>query len=82
MSLEMSNNAGAEEEIPSNGKPDSHHGVRSDGKGEDEDAAARGHTPAMPRQFSWLSALGLGFSITNSWVGYLVSHPADEQSTH
>ncbi|PYI01459.1 choline transporter, partial [Aspergillus sclerotiicarbonarius CBS 121057] len=25
----------------------------------------------MPRQFNCLSALGLGFSITNSWVGYL-----------
>ncbi|XHG09928.1 hypothetical protein AWENTII_012964 [Aspergillus wentii] len=25
----------------------------------------------MPRQFDWLSALGLGFSITNSWIGYL-----------
>ncbi|KAL4952139.1 amino acid/polyamine transporter I [Aspergillus filifer] len=33
--------------------------------------AAMGHTPELQRQFSWLSALGLGFSITNSWVGYL-----------
>ena len=34
---------------------------------------ANGHTAAMPRQFRWLSALGLAFSITNSWIGYLVS---------
>ncbi|KAL4964410.1 amino acid/polyamine transporter I [Aspergillus stella-maris] len=33
--------------------------------------AAMGHTPELRRQFSWLSSLGLGFSITNSWVGYL-----------
>ncbi|KAK6371625.1 hypothetical protein LTS17_008877 [Exophiala oligosperma] len=32
---------------------------------------ANGHDPAMQRQFKWLSALGLAFSITNSWVGYL-----------
>ncbi|KXH67038.1 hypothetical protein CSAL01_06580 [Colletotrichum salicis] len=32
---------------------------------------ANGHNTAMRRQFSWMSALGLGFSITNSWVGYL-----------
>jgi choline transport protein len=34
---------------------------------------ANGHKPEMKRQFSWLSALGLGFSITNSWAGYLVN---------
>lgn len=42
----------------------------------DEDDAvlrANGHAAAMPRQFNWLSALGLGFSITNSWIGYFVS---------
>lgn len=49
-------------------------------KKEDEDDAilrANGHEAAMPRQFNWISALGLGFSITNSWIGYLVSieHP-------
>ncbi|KAJ5107336.1 hypothetical protein N7456_004011 [Penicillium angulare] len=32
---------------------------------------ANGHEAAMPRQFNWISALGLGFSITNSWIGYL-----------
>ncbi|KAL4742094.1 amino acid permease-domain-containing protein [Aspergillus similis] len=32
---------------------------------------ANGHKPQLHRQFNWLSALGLGFSITNSWVGYL-----------
>lgn len=39
---------------------------------------ANGHKPELKRQFSWISALGLGFSITNSWAGYLVSvrqHP-------
>ncbi|BCS13774.1 hypothetical protein ALUC_60330S [Aspergillus luchuensis] len=25
----------------------------------------------MPRQFNWLSTLGISFSITNSWAGYL-----------
>lgn len=33
---------------------------------------ANGHKAEMPRQFNWISALGLGFSITNSWAGYLV----------
>ena len=33
---------------------------------------ANGHETAMQRQFKWISALGLAFSITNSWVGYLV----------
>lgn len=33
---------------------------------------ANGHDHSMPRQFNWVSALGLGFSITNSWIGYLV----------
>ncbi|KAK7419472.1 hypothetical protein QQZ08_010842 [Neonectria magnoliae] len=32
---------------------------------------ANGHQSDLKRQFNWLSALGLGFSITNSWVGYL-----------
>ena len=32
---------------------------------------AQGHEASMPRSFSMMSALGLGFSITNSWVGYL-----------
>jgi hypothetical protein len=36
---------------------------------------ANGHKPQLRRQFNWLSALGLGFSITNSWVGYLVGCP-------
>ncbi|CAG8145989.1 unnamed protein product [Penicillium salamii] len=42
----------------------------------DEDDAvlrANGHEAAMPRQFTWLSALGLSFSIINSWIGYLSS---------
>lgn len=34
---------------------------------------ANGHEAVLRRQFNWLSGLGLGFSITNSWVGYLVS---------
>ena len=32
---------------------------------------AQGHRAAMKRSFSPFAALGLGFSITNSWVGYL-----------
>lgn len=32
---------------------------------------AQGHEAAMKRSFSPFAALGLGFSITNSWVGYL-----------
>lgn len=37
---------------------------------------AQGHDAAMERQFSWIAALGMAFSITNSWVGYLVCGPA------
>lgn len=33
---------------------------------------ANGHKSELKRQFNWLSALGLGFSITNSWAGYIV----------
>ncbi|KAI4123416.1 MAG: hypothetical protein LQ338_005269 [Usnochroma carphineum] len=32
---------------------------------------AQGHEAALKRTFSPLAALGLGFSVTNSWVGYL-----------
>ncbi|KAK5996415.1 Choline transport protein [Cladobotryum mycophilum] len=32
---------------------------------------ANGHESTLARQFSWISALALGFNITNSWVGYL-----------
>ncbi|KAL8682513.1 MAG: hypothetical protein Q9186_001460 [Xanthomendoza sp. 1 TL-2023] len=32
---------------------------------------AQGHEAALQRSFSPLAALSLGFSITNSWVGYL-----------
>ncbi|KPM37242.1 hypothetical protein AK830_g9303 [Neonectria ditissima] len=41
--------------------------------GDIDDAVLRanGHQSDLRRQFNWLSALGLGFSITNSWVGYL-----------
>lgn len=41
----------------------------------DDDALlrAQGHDLVMDRQFNWLAALGLAFSITNSWIGYLVS---------
>jgi choline transport protein len=44
--------------------------------GDDVDDAvlrANGHSSDLKRQFSWISALGLSFSITNSWAGYLVS---------
>ncbi|KAF1949876.1 amino acid transporter [Byssothecium circinans] len=30
-----------------------------------------GHEAVLERRFSWVSALGLAFSITNSWVGFL-----------
>lgn len=33
---------------------------------------AQGHEAVLARQFNWISALGLAFSVTNSWVGYLV----------
>ena len=33
---------------------------------------ANGHEAVLRRQFKWVSALGLAFSITNSWIGYLV----------
>ena len=36
-----------------------------------ETLLAQGHKAALPRSFSPFAALGLGFSITNSWVGYL-----------
>ncbi|KAJ4180743.1 hypothetical protein NW767_014317 [Fusarium falciforme] len=42
--------------------------------GDDLDDAilrANGHRPDLKRQFNWFSALGLGFSITNSWAGYI-----------
>lgn len=46
------------------------------GKTTDEmdDAILRvnGHEAVLERQFSWISSLALAFSITNSWVGYLV----------
>lgn len=37
---------------------------------------ANGHKAVLQRQFKWISALGLGFSITNSWIGYLVRFSA------
>lgn len=36
---------------------------------------ANGHDAVLKRQFRWFSALGLAFSITNSWIGYLVFLP-------
>lgn len=33
-----------------------------------------GHEAVLERRFSWISALGLAFSITNSWIGYLVCY--------
>lgn len=49
-------------------------GFKDLSRGDDDDAVLRanGHAAAMPRQFTWISALGLAFSIINSWVGYLV----------
>lgn len=34
---------------------------------------AVGYEAALPRNYSVLNGLGLGFSITNSWVGYIAS---------
>lgn len=39
---------------------------------DDEILHAQGHEAVLTRQFNWISALGLAFSVTNSWVGYLV----------
>lgn len=33
--------------------------------------SAQGHEAELPRSFSALAAIGLGYSITNSWAGYL-----------
>ncbi|EHA22563.1 hypothetical protein ASPNIDRAFT_174113, partial [Aspergillus niger ATCC 1015] len=54
--------------------PDPDHGVGYSSTSKHKDDAivhAHRHVQPMPRQFNWISALGLGFSITNSWVGYL-----------
>ncbi|KAE8155043.1 amino acid/polyamine transporter I [Aspergillus avenaceus] len=31
---------------------------------------AQGHKPELARSFSWVGAIGLSFSIANSWLGY------------
>ncbi|KAL6411911.1 amino acid permease [Ilyonectria robusta] len=31
---------------------------------------AQGHEAVLPRSFSWWGAIGLGYSITNSWMSY------------
>ncbi|EIT74507.1 amino acid transporter [Aspergillus oryzae 100-8] len=31
---------------------------------------AQGHRPELARSFSWVGAIGLSFSIANSWLGY------------
>ncbi|KAI3010417.1 hypothetical protein CBS147346_1630 [Aspergillus niger] len=54
--------------------PDPDHGVGYSSTSKHKDDAivhTHRHVQPMPRQFNWISALGLGFSITNSWVGYL-----------
>lgn len=33
---------------------------------------AQGHDAAVERQLNWMVALGMAFSIPNTWVGYLV----------
>ncbi|KAL8666977.1 MAG: hypothetical protein Q9168_007356, partial [Polycauliona sp. 1 TL-2023] len=38
---------------------------------DDANLLAQGHEASLQRSFSPLAAVGLGFSITNSWVGYL-----------
>ncbi|KAI0449477.1 amino acid/polyamine transporter I [Xylaria acuta] len=47
------------------------HGTIAGDNIDDAVLRANGHKSELKRQFNWLSALGLGFSITNSWAGYL-----------
>lgn len=42
----------------------------------DDAVAPASGKPDMPHQFNWISTLGISFSITNSWAGYLVSASA------
>jgi choline transport protein len=42
---------------------DIHHGL----------VGAQGHAQVLRKDFSTLASLGLGFSITNSWIGYAAS---------
>ncbi|KAK5943822.1 hypothetical protein PMZ80_003103 [Knufia obscura] len=39
----------------------------------DKFTAVQGHSPVLRKNFSTLASLGLGFSITNSWIGYAAS---------
>ncbi|GLA15484.1 hypothetical protein AnigIFM62618_002025 [Aspergillus niger] len=73
MYLEATEKANTDDRIATAGAPDLPGvGCSSTTKPEDDaNVRAHGHAQAMPRQFNWISALGLGFSITNSWVGYL-----------
>lgn len=60
--------------IRPNGNQDNESVARGSILGDDVDDAvlrANGHKSDLRRQFNWISALSLGFSITNSWVGYL-----------
>ncbi|GKZ17763.1 hypothetical protein AbraIFM66951_010831 [Aspergillus brasiliensis] len=73
MSSEATEKAPTDKAIAAADPPAPHYGARYSSTPKHEDDAnvrAHGHS-AMPRQFNWISALGLGFSITNSWVGYL-----------
>ncbi|KAI0184920.1 amino acid/polyamine transporter I [Xylaria flabelliformis] len=47
------------------------HGIILGDNIDDAILRANGHKPELKRQFNWFSALGLGFSITSSWAGYL-----------
>jgi hypothetical protein len=70
--------------IGPNGNQDNESIARGSILGDNVDDAvlrANGHKSDLKRQFNWLSALSLGFSITNSWVGYLVSLPSHYNST-
>ncbi|KAK1848901.1 amino acid transporter [Colletotrichum chrysophilum] len=70
-------------EYPHDGKTAEPKAVGSDGQsvilgelhGMDDDAIlrAQGHAPALKRTFNTLGTLGLGFSITNSWLSYASS---------
>lgn len=42
-----------------------------------EIVGAQGHSQVLRKDFSTLASLGLGFSITNSWIGYAASFGAN-----
>ncbi|KAM5343328.1 hypothetical protein ACJ41O_014294 [Fusarium nematophilum] len=71
----MAQNTAGEDiaKVKTSGTNDSEVGVGTVGKVEDIDdniLLAQGHVPVLKRSFDLLGTLGLGFSITNSWLSY------------